>query len=59
MGVNANSQVDGGVALGADSVSNRQQTSNAYIPSGADTAQVNAIKATKERQALSVSARIR
>ena len=47
MGVNANSQVDGGVALGADSVSNRQQTSNAYIPSGADTAQVNAIKATK------------
>ena len=47
MGVNANSQVDGGVALGADSVSNRQQTSNAYIPSGADTAQVNAINATK------------
>ena len=47
MGVNANSQVDGGVALGADSVSNRQQTSNAYIPSCADTAQVNAIKATK------------
>ena len=47
MGVNANSQVDGGVALGADSVSNRQQTSDAYIPSGADTAQVNAIKATK------------
>ena len=47
MGVNANSQVDGGVALGADSVSNRQQISNAYIPSGADTAQVNAIKATK------------
>ena len=47
MGVNANSQVDGGVALGADSVSNRQQTSNAYIPSGADTAQVNATKATK------------
>ena len=47
MGVNANSQVDGGVALGADSVSDRQQTSNAYIPSGADTAQVNAIKATK------------
>ena len=47
MGVNANSQVDGGVALGVDSVSNRQQTSNAYIPSGADTAQVNAIKATK------------
>ena len=47
MGVNANSQVDGGVALGADSVSNRQQTSNAYIPSGAGTAQVNAIKATK------------
>ena len=47
MGVNANSQVDGGVALGADSISNRQQTSNAYIPSGADTAQVNAIKATK------------
>ena len=35
------------VALGADSVSNRQQTSNAYIPSGADTAQVNAINATK------------
>ena len=47
MGVNANSQVDGGVALGADSVSNRQQTSNAYIPSGADTAQVNDINATK------------
>ena len=47
MGVNANSQVDGGVALGADSVSNRQQTSNAYIPSGAGAAQVNAINATK------------
>ena len=47
MGVNATSQVDGGVALGADSVSNRQQTSNAYIPSGAGAAQVNAINATK------------
>ena len=35
------------VALGADSVSNRQQTSNAYIPSGAGAAQVNAINATK------------
>ena len=56
LGSNANSEVDGGVALGANSISNRHaggsatgdvRTTNPYIPAGADTAQVNAIKATK------------
>ena len=56
LGSNANSEVDGGVALGANSISNRHaggaaagdvRTTNPYIPAGAGAAQVNAINATK------------
>ncbi|WP_237592858.1 YadA-like family protein [Actinobacillus pleuropneumoniae] len=56
LGSKANSSVDGGVALGANSVSDRQaggsatghaSTNNPYIPGTADPAQIEAINKTK------------
>ncbi|WP_427835400.1 ESPR-type extended signal peptide-containing protein [Actinobacillus pleuropneumoniae] len=56
LGSKANSIVDGGVALGANSVSDRQaggsatghaSTNNPYIPGTADPAQIEAINKTK------------
>ncbi|WP_427833397.1 YadA-like family protein [Actinobacillus pleuropneumoniae] len=56
LGSKANSIVDGGVALGANSVSDRQaggsatghaSTNNPYIPGTADQAQIEAINKTK------------